>query len=144
MYLWFQRASDSSFISCILNIIWIQFGTVLKLLCRHFEKECHLRDKCSQFVCVCVCLSPASLGSLKVMPSPCSASWRAAIADGCSYCCCTVCLALASLTAGHWLSGTAMPHLLEPPNTNTSNALASQYQSRENFRDKLGARRQVL
>lgn len=37
-----------------------------------------------------------------------------------------LCLAHASSTAGHWLSGTAMPHLLEPANTNTADSPASQ------------------
>lgn len=101
-------------------------------------------------VCVFMRLSPAGPGCLKVMPSPCEASWRAASADGCCCCCCcrcTVCLAHASPTAGHWLSGTAMPHLLEPANTNTADAPVSQCQSRERFGeagDKRAASRQVL
>ena len=125
----------------------------LGVACRHCGKERDLQRKYAQlvFVRACVCVSPAGPGRLKVMPSPCSASWRAASADGCCCCCCccccTVCLAHASLTAGHWLSGTAMPHLLEPANTNTADAPASQCQSRERFGeagDKRAASRQVF
>lgn len=44
----------------------------------------------SFYMCVCVCVFSLLVpGSLKVMPSPCSVSWRVANADGCC-CCCTV------------------------------------------------------
>lgn len=65
------------------------------------EESKHLRlVDVSIHMCVFVCLSPAGPGCLKVIPSPCEASWRAASADG-GCCCCTVCLAHASPSAGH-------------------------------------------
>lgn len=74
-----------------------------------------------QFVLTCTCVSPTGPGRLKVTPSPRSASWRAANADGCCCFCCTV-------------SGTCFPHCraLIKWHSYASPAGTSQYQySRE-------------
>lgn len=88
----------------------------------------------------------AGPGRLKVKASPCSTSWRAARADGCCSRC-TVGLAHASPTAGHWLSGKALPHLLEATNHNEAHEVAGQYKSREKLwkaGDTVPANRQVF